>query len=407
VPERAFVGFGFGPIQAGLFLCEAAASGAFSRLVVAEIVDDVVLSVRRAGGAYSVNIATSTGIEKRRVSGVEIYNPLREPDREELIRAVAEASELATALPSVRAYGCGRPGDPVDILGRGIRKKLEDSSFPAAVLYAGENHNHAAELLDEALASAFGIQGNGRFQAVNTVIGKMSGVVSDERQMAEQELAPVTPGAGRAFLVEEFNRILIGRIAIPGFRRGIAAFEEKPDLLPFEEAKLYGHNAVHALIGYLLRIRGAARMSDAASFPDILALARDAFLQESGAALCSKYAGLDPLFSVDGFAVYADDLIRRMLNPHLRDSVARVTRDPRRKLGWDDRLVGTMRLALSRGIEPNRFALGAAAALKAVAAEENISENEALESLWGEEAADSAMKRRVRDLIARSLPCLK
>ena len=48
-----------------------------------------------------------------------------------------------------------------------------------------------------------------------------------------------------------------------------------------------------------------------------------------------------------------------MVNPFLKDQVARITRDPERKIGWDDRSVGTMRLALSQGIEPVIFAKGA------------------------------------------------
>jgi mannitol-1-phosphate/altronate dehydrogenase len=48
------------------------------------------------------------------------------------------------------------------------------------------------------------------------------------------------------------------------------------------------------------------------------------------------------------------------------DTVERVARDPQRKVGWYDRLVGTMRLALSEGIVPRRFAIGAAAAFAAL-----------------------------------------
>jgi hypothetical protein len=48
-----FVGFGFGPIQAGLFLAEAfQLSGAFHRLVVAEVVPAVVAAVRAAGRVH-------------------------------------------------------------------------------------------------------------------------------------------------------------------------------------------------------------------------------------------------------------------------------------------------------------------------------------------------------------------
>jgi mannitol-1-phosphate 5-dehydrogenase len=51
-----------------------------------------------------------------------------------------------------------------------------------------------------------------------------------------------------------------------------------------------------------------------------------------------------------------------MTNPHLLDRADRVGRDPHRKLGWDDRLVGTMRTALGQGVTPRRYAIGAAAA---------------------------------------------
>jgi len=191
----------------------------------------------------------------------------------------------------------------------------------------------------------------------------MSGVVTDAEEIGRNNLVPQIPGWSRAFLLEEFNRILISRITLPHFRRGIEVFVEKPDLLPFEEAKLYGHNATHALIGYLANRKGFQFMSEVSGERKLMALARDAFLRESGEALIARHKGLDPLFTVEGYRAYAEDLLERMTNPYLRDAVARVIRDPRRKMGWEDRLVGTMRVALDAGIEPQRFAVGAAAAL--------------------------------------------
>ena len=73
----------------------------------------------------------------------------------------------------------------------------------------------------------------------NTVIGKMSGVVTDPLQIRRDGLVPLVEGGSQAVLVEEFNRILISQITLPDFRRGIDVFQEKADLLPFEEAKLY------------------------------------------------------------------------------------------------------------------------------------------------------------------------
>ena len=123
-------------------------------------------------------------------------------------------------------------------------------------------------------------------------------------------------------------------------------------------------------------------MAEATRVPELLTLAREAFLLESGEALCRKYRGVDSLFTQAGFAAYVEDLLVRMTNPFLQDAVERVTRDTRRKLGWDDRLIGTLRLALGQGIQPARYARGAAAALRQLAVEEHTTPSCLVESLW-------------------------
>jgi mannitol-1-phosphate 5-dehydrogenase len=370
--RRTFAGFGFGAIQAGLFLYEAYASGAFGQLVVAEVLPDVVTALRAAGGYYTLNVAHADRVEAVTVGPITIENPTQPADCERLIQAVAEADEIATAVPSVNFYASKDPGSLHRILAEGLRRKAALGAR-RAVVYAAENHNRAAEILHshvfaeipdperEAVSS--------RVRFLNTVIGKMSGVMVDPREIRSQKLIPVTPESSRAFVVEAFNRILISQIQFDElaeeahFQRGIAVFEEKSDLLPFEEAKLYGHNAVHALAAYLGAIRGIQRIAEIRNIPDIMAYLRAAFIEESGAALIRKYAGVDPLFTQEGWTRYADDLLDRMTNPFLGDTVERVGRDPARKLGWNDRLIGTMRLAHSQSVQPRRFALGAVAAL--------------------------------------------
>lgn len=392
-----YVGFGFGAIQGGLFLYEAARAGAFERMVVAEVVPEVVRAVRDAGGRYRVNIATHTGVERQEVAGVEILNPAVPPERERLVQAVAEASEMATALPSVDFYGCGRAGDVVQVLAAGLERKRRQEG-PPAVVYTAENHNRAAEILAERLAAASPKGVCLPCCCLNTVIGKMSGVVADPRQIQEQDLAPLAGELPRAFLVEAFNRILITRVP-EGYRRRIGVFEEKADLLPFEEAKLYGHNATHALIGFRLRERGVRLMAEARQDAELMRLSRAAFLGESGSALCAKYGGVDTLFTDGGFAAYVDDLMERMLNEHLHDTVERITRDPRRKLGWEDRLVGTMRLALSQGVVPARFARGAAAAVRALGGDGACAEG-LLSEIWGD--AGTAEERKAVMCLVRA-----
>ena len=380
---RTFVGFGFGAIQGGLFLYEAFRSGKFKRLVVAEVVPEVVAAVRHAQGRFRVNIAMRTGIVVQEVTGVEIYNPTVPADAQALADALAEASEIATALPSVDFFHRGEPTVAGLITGA-IQAKLARKDLPSAIVYTGENNNHAAEILQKLCYER--LDGPARaaaacsVQFLNTVIGKMSGVVTAPEQIKAEGLACLVENAPRALLVEEFNRILITQIRLPGFKRGIEVFIEKPDLLPFEEAKLYGHNAVHALMGYLAARNGCRFMSEAADDQALMKLAREAFLKESGAALIARYKGLDPLFTPAGYQAYADDLLERMTNPYLRDRIERVIRDTPRKLSWDDRLIGTMRLALDAGVTPRRFALGAAAALDTLSSPKGAAD--ALNQLW-------------------------
>ena len=61
--DHLFVGFGFGPIQSGLFVKEAYESGNFSRIVVSEIDAGLVQAVRGNGNRYYVNVAGAAGIE--------------------------------------------------------------------------------------------------------------------------------------------------------------------------------------------------------------------------------------------------------------------------------------------------------------------------------------------------------
>jgi mannitol-1-phosphate 5-dehydrogenase len=411
---RTFVGFGFGAIQSGLFLYEAFQSGEFRRLVVAEIMPHVVSAVRCAGGSCCVNIAYHDRVEKDQIDSIEIEDPATAPGRQCLIDAIAEAEEIATAVPSVESYSSERSASLHRILAAGLCKKVELDG-PRTVVYTAENHNQAAEILEKHVFAQVPKEMrevvHSRVQFLNTVIGKMSQVVSDPEEIHERGLATITPGLPRAFLVESFNKIFISRIQFfEPFRRGIAVFEEKDDLIPFEEAKLYGHNATHALAGYIGKLKGIQYIADLREIPGMVPFLRAAFIQESGQSLIRKYGLIDQLFTPQGYSQYADGLLERMMNPFLMDTIERVTRDTRRKLGWNDRLIGTMRLALSQGVKPNRYAFGAAAALASMdpsILDGGTPVNPTLNSIWPETTFARDEKDIVIALIKDALQKLK
>ena len=412
--RRTFVGFGFGAIQSGLFLYEAFHSGAFRRLVVVEVVPEVVRAVRQEGGSFCVNIAHRDRVESTCVGPVEIYVPAVEADRQKILAAIVEAEEIATAVPSVAFYVSDKAGSIHRLLAEGLCQKVEQNG-PRAIIYAAENHNHAAEMLEAAVRGLIPQEQRADVQTLvrflNTVIGKMSQVVVDPDEVQARNLTPITPGYPRAFLVEAFNHILVSKVQFPEpFERGISVLLEKDDLLPFEEAKLYGHNATHAVLGYLGALLGAQRVADLQETPGMLPFARAAFIDESGTTLIRKHAGVDPLFTPNGYMEFADDLLERMTNLFLVDMIERVTRDTERKLGWNDRLIGTMRVALEQSVTPSRYAMGAAAALARLdpaTLEGQLPAGNILDELWREASPDRAERDQVVGLIETALVKLR
>jgi len=144
---RTFVGFGFGPIQSALFLYEAYRSGHFTRFVIAEVEAALVQAVRSAGGRYTINIARPDRIEQATISGVELYDPAVPKTPAQSCRPSRRATSWP--LPASVAFfdKCARPG------GRALGDGLSLRTAPRpTVIYAAENHNHAAELLREAVA---------------------------------------------------------------------------------------------------------------------------------------------------------------------------------------------------------------------------------------------------------------
>jgi mannitol-1-phosphate 5-dehydrogenase len=358
--EHIFTGFGFGPIQGGLFAKEAFQSGNFTRIVAAEIDARLVDAVRANNGSYYVNVAKADGIEVLKIDNVVLLNPNVTADKQILLEVLAQSTEITTCLPSVNFYESGGANSVASLIADG----LKNSTAKAKIVYTAENNNHAAEILEKAIVKKIGAISKKPVQFLNTVIGKMSRVVTDPVEIAELKLKTIAPGINRAFLTEQFNRILVGRTRIPDFRPGIEVFIEKDDLLAFEEAKLYGHNAIHSLLGFIAAVKGYVKMTELKDDQEIMQIGRAAFLQECGVPLIKKYAFHgDELFSEAGFRVSAEDLLERMTNPYLGDTVVRVVRDAVRKLGLNGRIFGTMQLALEYGIEPTNMALGAMAGI--------------------------------------------
>jgi mannitol-1-phosphate 5-dehydrogenase len=124
------------------------------------------------------------------------------------------------------------------------------------------------------------------------------------------------------------------------------------------ERKLFTYNAGNAAIAYLGAQRGHRFLYEAANDPMILEVAHGVY-RESGAAICARHG-----YAAEEQAAFAQQSLRKYQDATITDPVERNVRDPWRKLGRHDRLIGPACLALEYGIRPFQLALVIAAALQ-------------------------------------------
>ena len=141
-------------------------------------------------------------------------------------------------------------------------------------------------------------------------------------------------------------------------------------------------------------------MHQAGEDAELMTWVKEAFVDEVGVGLRDEFNNFeDDLFTQDGFAAYAEDALERMVNPYLRDPIDRVTRDPIRKLRWDDRLVGSIRFAMNAGINPKKMINSARKGLNEIISIEGLqNRTDALNLAW-DGIPPSQEFETVRDLV--------
>ena len=81
-------------------------------------------------------------------------------------------------------------------------------------------------------------------------------------------------------------------------------------------------------------------------------------MRESGLGLIRKYG-----FEEDAHFRYIDKIIGRLQNPEMKDELARVCREPLRKLSADDRLIRPLLITRDYALKTDHLLLGIGAAL--------------------------------------------
>ncbi len=323
-----------------------------------------------AASRLCVNVASDHGLsvlELRDVGAAHLSDPVS-------CDLLTEASEVAISVSSVKDYESLAP-----LLARASQRKAQGEG-PPCVFYICQNEPAAGASLRRAIIDAQGQSDT--FETVEMVIGKMSRTIRDANEISQLELEPGVQGLTEAWLVESYDEISIstphGR-----FDRQLPRLTAYSDLTPFKMAKLNGHNAAHAALAYAGKVLGVEYIAEVMSIRPIHDLVYHAFISETGAFLHKKFAD-QTLFTKAKWHEHAKGLFSRMANPWLHDDCDRVGRSPERKLNWNDRLVGTIRLIESAG----SIAYGWRLALHC-AVEASEFDNDALTRLWSEAGASN------------------
>jgi mannitol-1-phosphate 5-dehydrogenase len=136
----------------------------------------------------------------------------------------------------------------------------------------------------------------------------------------------------------------------------IASMIVADDFAAWMQRKLFIFSAGHATCAYLGFLKGYRYIHSAIRDAEI----RTAVLE----AMTEAQMGLAAVYgeAFAGGAAHLQEILERFGNAAINDSIARVARDPSRKLSAGDRLLGAAQLAAKAGVHPRQLLRAAAAA---------------------------------------------
>ena len=125
----------------------------------------------------------------------------------------------------------------------------------------------------------------------------------------------------------------------------------------FLERKFYTYNAANGTTSFVGALLGHKYIADAAHDERILQLL-DGVYRETATALSKKHN-----LNFDEQWEFTRTSLRKLQDRNIVDYIERNARDPMRKLGKDDRLVGSARLCMEYGVRPESLAVAIACAM--------------------------------------------
>ena len=342
------VQFGAGNIGRG-FMGELFAASGYRTTFVD--VDRAIVEAAQARGSYEVHHVSAAGDQVVRIDGVSAIDA---HDAASVAEAVAGAAIACTAV-GVRALQAVAPA-----LAAGLARRLARADAAPLNVITCENLVGAGQVLRDLVWAELERRAAGGDPLPCTRkdflgrVGFVEAVVS--------RMVPIVPEDVRRrdplwIACEPYARLPVDRAALRGPVPPIVGMEPVSPILAYQRRKLASHNMSHAVCAYLGYRAGHEFIWQAMDDAAVLATVRGA-TGETGRALSSRFG-----FTPEEQRAHEENLLARYRNRALADQVRRVAADPLRKLGREDRLVGSARLCLEEGVDPVHVIAGIRAAL--------------------------------------------
>ncbi|MBQ4321798.1 MAG: hypothetical protein IJC35_06110 [Oscillospiraceae bacterium] len=300
---------------------------------------DALADMLNERGQYTVNILGAP--EKNCV--VKGARALKFSQAEEITKAVAAADAVFTAV------GGKNLGDIVPFLAAGIEKKA--AAGGRLNIVTCENWKKPADILREGILAVLSEGAKAYFDAS---VGVTEAVIMRSAIEAPKELLQQDP---LIVNVQDFWELPVDASRVKGEMPALPGLKLMEGFADFLERKFYTYNAANGTTSFLGAVMGYEKIADAAHDERILKIL-DGVYHETAQALCRKHG-----IPFEEQWAFTRTSLKKLQDYTIVDYIERNARDPMRKLGPDDRLVGSARLVLECGIKPENLSVAIAAAI--------------------------------------------
>lgn len=267
----------------------------------------------------------------------------------------SQAEEIADAIAKADcvfdSVGGKNLGEIVPYLTAGIEKRAEVNPKPMNIITC-ENWKKPADIIRNGIAETIAEEYKGFFEEN---VGVTEAVIMRSAIEATPDLLEKDP---LVVNVQDFWEFPFNASEIKAeMPKGMMCLKPIYEFSGFLERKFYTYNAANGTTSFVGAVLGYKYIADAAHDERILKLL-DGVYKETATALSKKHN-----FPFDEQWAFTRTSLNKLQDRNIVDYIERNARDPWRKLGPDDRLVGSARLCLEYGVKPESLAVAIACAV--------------------------------------------